>query len=389
LSKSDPTTPASRNRITDLEPLEGEARQKHTSLSQSQKENPNPEYIRTWDVMGVTLLALATLWALSAATASCTSARFGTARCTCTPGATVFWPVTSVAAVGGGYNDLFSVQGDCGATGPFAFSLLSGVLPPGLFLDSNGVLAGTLSMAGSFDFVVQAVNGNSESGSRACSLTVSSSAPSGTTPSDVVVGVNETVVMVSSLTIGANLTVLGGMYVSSSSVTIANGTMDVAGSLQEESGAIIQILGALVIESNASLRLIIVANPGNVSSMSMTVISYAFVVGTFGPRLVSVLGHFAGSDAVTFVDPVLSYGSSTLTALIGVQAAGANSGASLFSPSQALSAGAIAGIAVGCAVAAAIVVVVIILSTRRFRDSEDRAANAAIAKADLDAVRGR
>ncbi len=58
-----------------------------------------------------------------------------------------------------------------GGTGSYNFSLTDGVLPGGLAL-SNGVLSGTLSASGTFNFTLTASDGNSCSGSQAYSLTL-------------------------------------------------------------------------------------------------------------------------------------------------------------------------------------------------------------------------
>jgi len=63
--------------------------------------------------------------------------------------------VAPVGVVGVSYSFGFGVSGD-----PVpAVSVSSGVLPPGLMLSSDGVLSGTPTVAGSFSFVVSAVNG--------------------------------------------------------------------------------------------------------------------------------------------------------------------------------------------------------------------------------------
>ena len=47
-----------------------------------------------------------------------------------------------------------------GGTGPFVFTVLSGVLPPGLTLSSGGLLSGTPTTAGSSPVVIQAADAN-------------------------------------------------------------------------------------------------------------------------------------------------------------------------------------------------------------------------------------
>jgi uncharacterized protein YhjY with autotransporter beta-barrel domain len=62
-----------------------------------------------------------------------------------------------------------------GATAPYTFALASGALPDGLTLSASGELSGTPSVAGRFDFSVQAASSNGISGSRAYSMLVNRS----------------------------------------------------------------------------------------------------------------------------------------------------------------------------------------------------------------------
>ncbi len=48
---------------------------------------------------------------------------------------------------------------DPGPSGPFTFSLIGGTIPPGLSLGSGGLVSGTPSTQGTYDFVVHATNG--------------------------------------------------------------------------------------------------------------------------------------------------------------------------------------------------------------------------------------
>jgi len=59
----------------------------------------------------------------------------------------------AIPAIGVVYSQVLSASG---GTGPYTFTLLSGSLPPGLSLSSNGTLSGTATAAGSFTFSIQA-----------------------------------------------------------------------------------------------------------------------------------------------------------------------------------------------------------------------------------------
>lgn len=68
-----------------------------------------------------------------------------------------------------------------GGTAPYSFAIISGALPAGLTLSSTGVLSGTPTASGSFNFTVSATDsGTPTSGSRAYTLTVA--APTLTLP---------------------------------------------------------------------------------------------------------------------------------------------------------------------------------------------------------------
>jgi Putative Ig domain len=63
-----------------------------------------------------------------------------------------------------------------GSTGPYAFAITNGSLPLGLTLAANGVLSGTPTAAGSFNFTVTATDSASSPGSRAYVLIVAAPA---------------------------------------------------------------------------------------------------------------------------------------------------------------------------------------------------------------------
>ena len=63
--------------------------------------------------------------------------------------------------VGAAYNQTFTASG---GTPPYSFAIVSGTLPAGLTLASNGVLAGTPTAGGSFTFTVRALDSSTGSG---------------------------------------------------------------------------------------------------------------------------------------------------------------------------------------------------------------------------------
>jgi hypothetical protein len=79
-------------------------------------------------------------------------------------------PATLPDANGGViYNQMLSATG---GTGPYTFLVTSGTLPAGLTLTGAGVLSGTPTAAGSFNFTVEATDANSFTGTRDYTLVV-------------------------------------------------------------------------------------------------------------------------------------------------------------------------------------------------------------------------
>lgn len=72
------------------------------------------------------------------------------------------------ATVGAVYQQTLAATG----TAPFTWSVTSGALPPGLALSSAGIVSGTPTQAGSFNFTAQAANSSGDSASQAFALTV-------------------------------------------------------------------------------------------------------------------------------------------------------------------------------------------------------------------------
>ncbi len=60
----------------------------------------------------------------------------------------------------------------CGGFAPYIFSVLSGALPPGLSLSTSGILSGTPTNTGTFNFTVQATNSYSVTGASNYTITI-------------------------------------------------------------------------------------------------------------------------------------------------------------------------------------------------------------------------
>lgn len=79
-------------------------------------------------------------------------------------------PTTLAAGVAGtAYSQTFSASG---GTPSYSFSLPAGALPAGMSFSSAGVLSGTPSMAGTFNFTVRAADANGFTGDQAYSLVI-------------------------------------------------------------------------------------------------------------------------------------------------------------------------------------------------------------------------
>ncbi len=61
---------------------------------------------------------------------------------------------------------------ESGGTSPYAWTVSSGSLPPGLSLSADGTLSGTPTTAGTYSFTVKVTDANSQSGTEATSLTI-------------------------------------------------------------------------------------------------------------------------------------------------------------------------------------------------------------------------
>ena len=82
----------------------------------------------------------------------------------------VFPPATNPAArVNQSFSTTFTASG---AGGPYIFTKIGGLLPPGLTLAANGVLAGTPTAAGRFNFTISATNATGCAGTLQYALTV-------------------------------------------------------------------------------------------------------------------------------------------------------------------------------------------------------------------------
>jgi hypothetical protein len=59
-----------------------------------------------------------------------------------------------------------------GGTAPFVFSLNSGTLPPGLTISSTGLLSGTPTTGGQYDFIIRATDANGSHCERPCTVVI-------------------------------------------------------------------------------------------------------------------------------------------------------------------------------------------------------------------------
>src|SRR5579862_8230246 len=76
-------------------------------------------------------------------------------------------------AIGSAYSSSVTASG---GTGPYTYAITAGTLPAGLSLASSGVLSGTSTAGGTFNFTVRATDNLANTGSRAYSMTISAPA---------------------------------------------------------------------------------------------------------------------------------------------------------------------------------------------------------------------
>ena len=96
---------------------------------------------------------------------------------TCTTVAVTVNPATLPnGAFNTAYSQTLTATSANGGVAPYTFSVTAGALPAGLTLSSAGVLSGTPTAAGSFNFTVQATSTNGFSGTRAYTLVIAQSA---------------------------------------------------------------------------------------------------------------------------------------------------------------------------------------------------------------------
>jgi uncharacterized protein with beta-barrel porin domain len=80
----------------------------------------------------------------------------------------------STLTVGTAFSNTLSASG---GTAPYTFAITGGTLPVGVSLSLGGVLSGTPTSAGTYNFTVTGTDANNTTGSRAYSVTVSSNPP--------------------------------------------------------------------------------------------------------------------------------------------------------------------------------------------------------------------
>jgi len=85
---------------------------------------------------------------------------------------TVAPPTLPNGALATAYSQTLTASSGNGGNAPYTFAVSAGALPPGLALSAGGVLSGTPTAAGSFNFTVQATSSNSFSGTRAYTLAI-------------------------------------------------------------------------------------------------------------------------------------------------------------------------------------------------------------------------
>jgi uncharacterized protein YhjY with autotransporter beta-barrel domain len=117
------------------------------------------------------------LCSVSPSSGSAIAANVTNAALTCATVAVTVNPATLPdGAFGTAYSQTLSATSANGGVGPYTFSVTAGALPGGLTLSNAGVLSGTPTAAGSFNFTAQATSSNGFSGTRAYTLVIAQAA---------------------------------------------------------------------------------------------------------------------------------------------------------------------------------------------------------------------
>jgi len=117
------------------------------------------------------------LCSVSPASGAAIAANVTNVALTCTTVAVTVNPATLPnGALSTAYSQTLSATSANGGVAPYTFSVTAGALPAGLTLSSAGVLSGTPTAAGSFNFTVQATSSNGFSGTRAYTLAIAQAA---------------------------------------------------------------------------------------------------------------------------------------------------------------------------------------------------------------------
>ncbi|RYZ73913.1 MAG: autotransporter outer membrane beta-barrel domain-containing protein [Lysobacteraceae bacterium] len=104
---------------------------------------------------------------------SAIAADVGNVALSCTTVTTTVSPATLPnGTFNAAYTQTLTASSANGAVAPYAFSITAGALPAGLTLAGAGVLSGTPTAAGAFNFTVQALSSNNFAGTRAYTLVV-------------------------------------------------------------------------------------------------------------------------------------------------------------------------------------------------------------------------
>jgi hypothetical protein len=183
----------------------------------------------------------------------------------------------------------------------------------------------------------------------------SSTIPSSTVP------VSSTVSVLGSLTVVGSLTVAGALNVTGS--VNVTGSLVISGSTSVASAATVTVGTLVITNPTATLQIVLPASAAPGRSVSVTVVQYDAVQGSFG----NIQATGASCSAST---SQVNYGSSSLTAVVAV------------SDCTGLSSGAIAGIAVSVIVVAVLGIVLTVVFARKARQKRDAKANSQLRQQD-------
>ncbi len=217
------------------------------------------------------------------------------------------------------YSQTFSASG---GVAPYAFSLLSGTLPPGLGLGASGLLSGTPTQTGSFAFTVRATDAGGFAGACSYSVTITANTAPSITPVPVarqagspasnstIATVSDTETAVGALTVNVNGSALSTVNnITVSNLVDTNGT--ITANVVADCNAVLGVTNFTINVSDGSLT-----TPGTLQ----------VTVSTNSPPVLTYVNQSVAAGGSLTVNPAIGLGDNGSISTIAVLSQGAYTG---------------------------------------------------------------